>query len=136
MNAKTYNLLTEIPDLSYEGYVWLSDAANPIVLNNEKYAFDKVEINPFIIEALLYNAERNTSIHIQHTGDYQIAEYNLTAIKNTAAVLEDKEYLPHRLDGVKNLKFKQVWTEEVDKLCEDMTVLKLRAIVFCGFNKK
>jgi CRISPR type III-associated protein (TIGR04423 family) len=130
-----YNSLDKVPDLAYDGYVWMSDASKPIVLNGDKFDFSNIQINPFVIEALLFNKEKNISIHIQHTGHYQISEYDLTALENEGAVLEEKAYLPHRLTEVSKVNFQQVWMEEPDNLCENMPVLKLKAIVFCGFNK-
>ncbi|QXP70768.1 TIGR04423 family type III CRISPR-associated protein [Polaribacter sp. R2A056_3_33] len=131
-----YHNLKEIPKMAFEGYIWKSDESEPEVLLNEIYDFDTVLTNPFIIEALLFCKEKNTAIHIQHTGSYQIAEYDLKALEKAGAVLEEKEYLPHRLSpAVKNVSFKQIWQEEEDRLCEGMPVLKMKAVVFCGFNK-
>ena len=129
-----YHNLKEIPKMAFEGYIWKSDKSEPEVLLNELYDFDTVSTNPFIIEALLFCKEKNTAIHIQHTGNYQIAEYDLNALKEEGAVLENKAYLPHRLTGVSKVNFQQVWLAEEDPLCEGMPVLKLKAIVFCGFN--
>lgn len=130
-----YHNLNEIPKIAFEGYVWKSDESSPKVLQNQVYDFQSILKNPFIIEALLYSKENNISIHIQHTGIYQIAEYDLNALKEKEAVFEKKEYLPHRLKDVSNVNFQQVWMEEKDLLCEGMPVLKLKAIIFCGFNK-
>jgi CRISPR type III-associated protein (TIGR04423 family) len=49
--------------------------------------------------------------------------------------LTAKSYLPHRLEGVKKVHFKQVWLPVTDDNGEGMEVLTLKAIVFCGFNK-
>ncbi|UAM97266.1 TIGR04423 family type III CRISPR-associated protein [Polaribacter litorisediminis] len=130
-----YHNLKEIPKMAFEGYVWKSDESEPEVVLNEIYDFDAVSINPFIIEALLFCKENKTAIHIQHTGNYQIAEYDLNALKEKGAVLENKVYLPHRLKDISKVNFKQVWIEEEDHLCEEMPVLKMKALIFCGFNK-
>jgi len=130
-----YHNLNEIPKIAFEGYIWKSDANEPKVLINEIYDFDGVSTNPFIIEALLYCKENKTAIHIQHSDNYQITEFDLDALEKEGAVLENKQYLPHRLSpNVKKLRFKQIWLEEKDELCENMPVLKMKAIVFCGFN--
>lgn len=132
-SIKKLSKLTDIQNLAYEGYVWLSDANEPIVLNDEAFDFSTVRINPFVIEALLYNKKENLSIRVQHTGEYQIFEYYLSEIETASFV--DKAYLPHRLKAVKELKFKQIWLPEQDENCEGMDVLTLKSIVFCGFNK-
>jgi CRISPR type III-associated protein (TIGR04423 family) len=133
LDIKKYNSIKEIPNRNYEGYVWLSDEKKPIMLPDELFDLTAVKTNPFIIEALLYNKEENKSIHIQHTGEYQIFEYDLKGIDDSN--IEKKEYLPHRLKEVKNVLFKQIWLPEVDENCAGFDVLKLKAIVFCGFKK-
>ena len=40
-----YTHLSEIPSLEFEGYIWISNTTEPIVLNNEKFDFN---ITPFI----------------------------------------------------------------------------------------
>ncbi len=135
MEAITKHIyLTDIQDLDFEGYIWRSDSKEPKVLRAEKYAFSKVELNPFIVEGLLYNESSKTSIHIQHTGDYQIFEYDL---KNLSQIgqLEEVSFLPHRLSGLEKVNFKQLWVSEPDENCEGMEVLKMKALIFCGFKK-
>jgi len=125
--------LTEIPAYKYEGYVWMSDAKEPVVLNNESFDFERINTNPFVIEALLYSADQKVSIHVQHTGVYQIFEYCLKEF--SPSEISDIGYLTHRLKDVSKLKFKQLWLPETDNNCKDMEVLNLKAIVFCGFLK-
>lgn len=130
---KKIDNITEIPACKYEGYVWLSDATAPVVLNNESFDFESIKTNPFVIEALLYSPGEDVSIHVQHTDEYQIFEYNLKAFSQRE--ISEKVYLSHRLKDVTKLKFKQLWMPEMDNNCEDMEVLTLKAIVFCGFLK-
>lgn len=130
---KKYTSLSEIPSLDFEGYIWISNSIEPIVLNNEKFDFSSIGLNPFIVEGLLFNKASGTSIHIQHAGDYLIHQYNLNEVKPENSV--EKEYLPHRLKDVKKVCFKQLWEEVKDENCEDFPVLTLKAIVFCGFKK-
>jgi CRISPR type III-associated protein (TIGR04423 family) len=127
--------LSKIPNLTFEGYVWLSDEKSPVVLQQETYDFSAVRSNPFVIEALLYNKENNVSIHVQHNGSYQIAEYDLGLLEKSGATFEEKQYLPHRLENIGKVNFKQIWLPEEDENCEGMEVLTLKATVFCGFNK-
>ena len=128
-----YTRLSEIPSFEFEGYIWISNSIEPIVLNYEKFDFSSISLNPFIVEGLLFNKTTGTSIHIQHAGDYLIHQYNLNEVKPENSV--EKEYLPHRLKDVKKVCFKQLWEEEEDKNCEYFPVLTLKAIVFCGFKK-
>jgi len=129
------NNLSEIKNRKYSGYIWMSDEKKPKVLRNEEYDFSKLEVNPFIIEALLYCKEEDISLSVLHTGKYHINEIDL---KNLPAGKEwvDVEYLPHRLDDVEKVQFKQLWLPEKDKNCADMEVLKMKALVFTGFKLK
>jgi len=134
MKTTKHTKLTDIPNLNYEGYIWKSDQSNPEVYNNETIEFNKIELNPFIIEGLLYCKANNISVHIQHTGEYLIHVYDLNSVSENEKV--EKRYLPHRLDGIEKVKFTQVWSPKKDELCEGMEVLKLKATIFCGFEKK
>ena len=128
------NNLSEIKNRKYSGYIWMSDAKEPKVLHNEEFDFSSIGVNPFIIEALLYSESENTSLTIQHTGKYHINEIDLN--KYSKDDLVDVEYLPHRLKDVGKVQFKQLWVPEEDKNCNDMPVLKMKALVFTGFKLK
>ena len=129
------NNLSEIKNRKYSGYIWMSDKKNPVVLNNEEFDFSVIGINPFIMEALLYCEEENISLTIRHTGKYHINEIDLNNLPK-GAELEDVEYLPHRLNGVDKVCFKQLWVPEEDKNCKGLPVLKMKALVFTGFKYK
>lgn len=143
MNKK-YNTISEIPERNYQGYVWLSDQKEPKVLFDEEYDFSKHNEteNPFIIEALLYAEDENISVSVKHTGKYCIHEMDLRNLPE-GAVLEEYadndnkrklQYLPHRLPGVLKVKFKQLWLPVPDENCEDWDVLKMKVLIFTGFN--
>lgn len=134
LGVEKYSSIKEIPNRNYEGYVWLSNAKEPILLPDESFDFLTVEPNPFVIEALLFDKDEKKSIHVQYTGEYQIFEYDLSKLEKSNYV--EKEYLPHRLKDVEKVLFKQIWLPEKDKNCAGFDVLKLKAIVFCGFNNK
>ena len=133
------NNLNEIKRRNYQGYVWMSDKENPELIKGEFDFSEYTSINPFVIEALLWCQAEEISIHIRHTGRYVINEFDLKE-KNLpkGAVLEAKNYIPHRLKGINNVNFKQLWLPEPDSLCEGtserMEVLTLKAIIFTGFN--
>ncbi len=126
--------ITDIPKRKYDGYVWLSNEKYPIILDKQEYDFTQVKENPFVIEALLWNAEEDISIMIRHTGKYHIQEFNLNELP-VGHELEEKVYLPHRLgDNVKYVFFKQLWIPEPDPFCEKMEVMTMKALIFTGFN--
>jgi len=129
--------INDIKSRKYEGYVWFSDHEKPKVLHNESYDFSKHNNteNPFIIEALLYANDENISVSVKHTGKYQIHEIDLNDLPEGADFQEIK-YLPHRLNGVKKVKFKQLWLPEEDENCNNWEVLKMKALVFTGFEPK
>jgi CRISPR type III-associated protein (TIGR04423 family) len=123
--------LNEIPQGSYTGYYWMSDKEKPETVDGE-FRPNLNGQNPFIIEAMLWDETTQKSIMITHTGKYHIFEYDLNLLE-----VEDeiKEYMPHRLEGVKKVKFKQYWKAEDDPLCCDFQVLELKAQIFVGFDE-
>jgi len=127
------NKLSEIKTRKYSGYIWMSAAKEPKMLNDAKFDFSTVGINPFIMEALLYSDEDNISLNIKHTGKYQINEIDLNNLPE-GFELQDVKYLPLRLKGVKKVCFKQLWVPEEDENCNDLPVLKMKALVFVGFD--
>lgn len=131
---KKLDNLSDIPKLTYEGYVWFSNKKEPQILDKALFDSIQFEENTFIIEALLWNAEDGgTSIMVRHTGKYHIQEFKLKELP-TGHELVDKVYLPHHLDKVKNVCFKQLWIPEPDALCEGMPVMTMKALIFTGFN--
>src|SRR5690606_18306564 len=64
MKPIIYKELSEIPLLKFQGYVWKSDQEEPEVLHNEPYDYSNDSETNFIVEALLYNEEKDISIHI------------------------------------------------------------------------
>jgi CRISPR type III-associated protein (TIGR04423 family) len=125
--------ITDIPTIKYEGYVWLSNEKYPTVLDKQEYDFTKVKENPFVIETLLWNDEEKTSIMIRHTGKYHVQVFKLKELP-AGHKLEEKVYLPHRLDKVQHVYFQQLWIPEPDAFCEGMEVMTMKALIFTGFN--
>lgn len=128
--------MNELNNIKYEGYVWLSNEPNPKILKDETFDFSKYVdgSNPFIVEALLKSG--NKSIHIRHTDKYHIDQFDLDNLPDGAKIEDtvDEQYLPHSLDGVKKVNFKQLWVAEPDENCEGMSVLKMKALIFTGFD--
>jgi CRISPR type III-associated protein (TIGR04423 family) len=132
---KLYTNLKDIPSAKYDGYVWMSNEDKPIVLQKEDFNHRESVINPFIVEALLFDEEKQHSIHITHDGSYKITGFDLNTFKKPTFEVVEKSYLPHRLEGLKKVCFKQIWMEEEDKEFPNFPVLTLQATVFCGFKK-
>lgn len=130
------NSLAEIPLAHYTGYIWMSNQDKPETIHNDNFDFTIIGMNPFIVEALLFDEENQISIHITHDGANDIMTYDLKQLKNDGFEFEYKKYLPHRLgDKVDKVHFAQLWKDEPDALCEGMIVNTLKATVFCGFKK-
>ena len=128
--------INELDNITFEGYVWLSDQEKPEILKGKTFMFSDYEEgkNPFIVEALLFDKTNNVSYTVRHTGRYMVGKFNLNDY--TDENLVDIEYLPHRLDGVEKVCFKQLWLPESDENCEGMPVMKMKALIFVGFDCK
>lgn len=124
----------DIKEAKYEGYLWPSDQSNPEVLMGQtpKSITLRDGENPFITEGLLWNPEDKESISIRYVdGRYFVTTHQITPEQVTTPV----NYLPHRLPGIKSLKFLRIWKKEQDPLCEGMDTLQLKASLFVGFEK-
>lgn len=137
---KKLNNFKEIPQLEYEGYIWVSDAKKPEIITSEaelsKYEKNGTPTNPFILEGHLYSRSQNISVSIRHTsGKYYITQFNIAEL-NEKENLVDKYYLAHRnLDKENQLHFQEIWLPESDKNCENMEVLTKKAVAFVGFEE-
>ena len=126
---------------SYQGYIWLSDASKPIVLDNgkledtDKKYFSEGQ-NPFIIEGQLFDNTNKCSFSIKNVDGKMIV------VKYEGADLESDrdsrsyEFVPNsRMElGNKKLKFLQKWETQPNDKCNDMGVLVPAGLVFIGFN--
>ena len=132
---KIINKLSEIPNLVFLGYIWMSDKSEPTILNNETHDFSNVDENPFIIEANLFAEKENISVNIKHIdGKYYISIIELNDLPENAEITE-KVYLANpALSKTKKLVFKECWQEVEDELCENMKVLKPTWTAFTGFT--
>jgi CRISPR type III-associated protein (TIGR04423 family) len=130
-----YKSLSEIPSASYDGYIWMSNEDKPKLLNKVDFSDRNLTLNPFIVEGLLFDEENNKSIHITHDGDYTITVFDINKFTKPTFEVVEKKYLPHRLDGVNKVCFKQIWMEKAEENSADFPVLKLQATIFSGFKK-
>ena len=126
-----------------EGYVWDSNNEYPEVLRDHVFDFSIYDSNKnsYIVEALLYSKARNCSWIIKHTGSQHINKFDLNNLPKNAELVP-VDYIPHRLkknnpagaSSIERVCFQQLWVPENDSNCADMSVLKLQALIFTGFN--
>jgi CRISPR type III-associated protein (TIGR04423 family) len=128
------NAIHNIPNYKFSGYYWQSDREKPEMLFEQVFPKEKFQdgANPFCIEALLYSEAEQVSVHIQYTGIYLVHAYDHK--KLTGLEVEEKSYLPHKLDQVQKVTFRQVWEEEPLEQGSDMMTLKPSALIFSGFK--
>ena len=136
-------------DATYQGYIWLSDASKPIVLNNEKIEkvlvdneeidltpFFENNINPFIIEGQLFDEKNKRSFSIKNVdGEMIVVEYDESDLK-VDRDSKSYEFVPNSRMGLgdRKLKFLQKWEVEPNADCENMDVLVPAGLVFLGFT--
>ncbi len=122
----------KIEKSKYQGYLWYSDKKEPQVLNDEMFELEIDDnANPFIIEGQLCDGHK--SISIKYTdGQYVVKTNDLDELEGE---IQEQMFYSHRMGGMK-LKFKQIWKEQPDELCEGMRVLQPAELVFVGFNDK
>lgn len=147
--------MKEIKAAIYEGYLWYSDENKPRVFLGDRMV-DRMELddcsNPFVVEGNLWNAETQESVMIRYVDGHYLVHHTIVtdaelqgiddrSLDSIAGKVQVgvattvKEYLPHRISGVKALRFLQYWQGEEDAMCEGMTALRPSKLVFVGFNK-
>lgn len=143
--------MEHIEAAKYVGYLWYSNEKEPKVFDGNEMVpeinLDEKE-NPFIIEGNLWDKDGRKSIMIRYVdGKYivhstHVNEEELNGISSSQdygskshTATTRKDYLAHRIGGVKCLSFLQYWQAEPDEMCEGMCVLRPSKLVFIGFNK-
>ena len=119
---------------SYQGYIWLSEASKPIVLDNgklkdtDKKYFSEGQ-NPFIIEGQLFDGKNSFSIK-NVDGKMIVVKYEVDTDE------EPQNFVPNSRMGLgdRKLKFLQKWEVEPNADCENMDVLVPAGLVFLGFT--
>jgi CRISPR type III-associated protein (TIGR04423 family) len=122
-----------IPHERYTGYLWFSDGEIPVTLKDQEIPYEKIGLNPFIIEGHLWDRINRRSYTILHTGSYNITCHELP---DGVDELNDERstYIPHRLSGVKKVIFSRIWEAQPDPECLGMDVMSMKALVFKGFQ--
>lgn len=124
----------------YDGYVWMSDAASPMVLEGDALPGCFAEgRNPFVAEALLWDAEARLSYSVRHVGNetlcqrYEVAEADLGGGEENEVV-----YASHRMGG-RGLRFLEYWEPrqcgDRETCPEGMPTLEMTKRVFVGFKQ-
>lgn len=122
----------KIEKSKYQGYLWYSDKKEPQVLHDEVFELEIADnTNPFVIEGQLFDGQKSISIKYVD-GKYIVNTYDLNTLDG---VMQEQTFHSHRMEG-KLLKFKQIWKNQSDELCEGMQVLQPAELVFVGFNDK
>lgn len=121
---------------NYEGYIWMSDSKTPVIIDKEwECEVDDCD-NPFIIEGQLYNRDTGKSISIRHIdGRYYVGEGVVAESDYHDPNVDVAEYIPHRMPGIRALRFLQYWTPEPDNLCEGLNTLVPSIRLFAGFKR-
>ena len=109
--------IDKIPEAVYQGYIWKSNEDKPETLNNKNFSNQlDASINPFIIEAQLYDDATRTSISVKYVdGEYIANSYQLPERIKQEEYTE-QIYTAHRLEDVSHLRFYRHWVAEVDEL--------------------
>ena len=107
----------------YEGYIQFSDRPIEDVYKTKS----DIQIEPkngFVYEAHFFNG--TDSISIRQIND----SWFVDETKNVS--LEDTQ---HYFSKYGKVRMAQIWEEEIDLLYKDLPVLKLKKVVFAGFEK-
>lgn len=125
-------------DSLLEGYVWMSDAKSPYILNQNKWVDevpDSVQevSNPFVIESLLYDSTKELSYYIKYVdGKYVFKSFEIKGLGDN--YVEDS-YIAAFDNAPGKLIMRQYWTNEPDEMCNNFDVLQPSAWAFVGFKK-
>jgi len=110
---------------NFEGYVQFSH--RPIDKNRDIFIGKNPKVEDekgFIYEAHFYNGSESISIRQVNDG-WLVDEHKNTSLNDTQIYMG--------IDGLK-IKMAQIWKAESDELCEGMEVMKLKKVVFAGFE--
>lgn len=130
--------MEQVVTAKYEGYIWYSDEREPRVFRGdetvdvEKFLRDDADRH-FVVEGNLWNKETQESFAIRYVdGQYRVRRTDMSGADSDK--VSEKTFVPHKIEGVKALVFRQVWEAEEDPLCEGMPALRPKRLVFVGFE--
>lgn len=124
-------LIEDIKKLQgYEGYIQFSDTEIrdcDIFQKNDVIATKLQATSGFVYEAHFWSEAEKKSIAIkQINSDWLVDEVENVPLSDTQVYFAKNNF---------KVKMAQIWEEEKDEHCEGMPVLKLKKVVFAGFEK-
>lgn len=133
--------INQIPrDHQFEGYLWLSNGANPIILDKVPIPSSidfSADANPFVVEAELWDKADSKSYAIHQVGNRTICQcYDVKSTDVSNKDFEKKAYASHRMKDHPELRFLEYWEEKTDDACLGMPTLVMTKHVFVGFKHK
>ena len=127
--------IKEIEARYYEGYLWMSDAEEPQIVENAIVTLPDEGANPFVVEGQLYDNAGGISYSIKYVdGQYVIKKYIVTE-NDKKNPNEIKTYLSNRM-GDRWLRFLRYWEKDTNTDPYEWPVLTQTKNVFIGFCKK
>jgi len=115
----------------YRGYVQFSHRA--IDKNRDIFVDKNPDIkneDGFIYEAHFCNSNNSLMIR-QINSSWLVSQTDISKV----STVDMQNYLSDIEEFVYNIKMAQIWEEESDELCENMSVKKLKKVVLAGFTK-
>ncbi len=132
--------LAQIPAARrYDGYVWMSGATAPLVLEGDALpgCFDEGR-NPFVAEAMLWDSEARLSYSVRHVGNETLCfRYEVADADFANGEVEEVVYASHRMDD-RCLCFLEYWEpsrDDDDDFPKGMQPLEMTKRVFVGFKQ-
>jgi len=120
---------------AYEGYVQFSDT--PLRECDVFEGYQDIQLTPtkgFVYEAHFYNGENSIMIR-QQNAEWIVSKTSIVDVEKKDIefyALEKTKYLEKVTSNW--VKMAQIWEPEKDDLCENMEVMKLKKVVFAGFE--
>jgi len=124
---------------NFEGYLWKSDATQPVVFYEKSEITLDDNVTPFYIEGQLWDKSSKRSISIRFVdGEYLVKEWTVTddELSGEAKYVEQKSFYPNRMENVDKLLFLQYWKEVEDPYINDFKKLVPAQLVFVGLKRK
>lgn len=137
--------IADLPSYLVEGYYWLSDATEPIILLNESIDIKIFQTQlPFVVEANFYTPKEDVSISIKNIdGNYHVNLIELANIDDPLKVVYSYKGIFSALSDSEekqqwNFKVCEIWGEMSDEMLAGMKTLVPVCLAFIGFepNKK
>ena len=129
------DIFEEYANTTFEGYYWLSDQPEPVVLQDELIPSDPFKQKlPFVIEACFYSYEEQISIMIKNIdGVSRVRVFDLSKYLTEKPLRFTGIYV-RKFDKQLDFKMYEVWEpQNGGPNVENMEVLTPQAMVFGGF---